>query len=80
MLELNPYFRPSAAHLLKNKIFKEFDNQKVVPNFKIMISVDKPKFAEERLDGKSEIEQIHQLLRMIIKEYEKIKIKSEWDL
>ena len=54
MLEINPYFRPSAANLLKNKIFKEYDNQKIVPNFKIMISVDKPKFAEERLDGKSE--------------------------
>ena len=72
MLEINPYFRPSAANLLKNKIFKEYDNQKIVPNFKIMISVDKPKFAEEKLDGKSEQEQIYQLLTMIIKEYEKI--------
>ena len=54
MLEINPYFRPSAAHLLKNKIFKEFDNPKAVPKFKITISVDKPKFTEERLDGKNE--------------------------
>ena len=61
----------------KNKIFKEFDNPKVVPNFKLMISVDKPKFTEERLDGKSEKEQIYQLLSMIIKEYEKIQTKTE---
>jgi serine/threonine protein kinase len=49
MLEFNPYFRPSAKQLLKNKIFDEIrnlDNEKRA-DFKIKISADKNVLASD---------------------------------
>jgi serine/threonine protein kinase len=49
MLEFNPYFRPSAKQLLKNKLFDEIrnPNNEKRAEFKIKISADKNFFANE---------------------------------
>ena len=43
MLEINPYFRPTAKQLLKNKIFDSvrIKENEVFANHKILINADK---------------------------------------
>ena len=47
MLEYNPYYRPTARQLLKNKIFDKVrvsEKQNIAP-YKIVINIDKNEFA-----------------------------------
>lgn len=75
MLEFNPYFRPSAKQLLKNKIFNSvrIKSNEVQATHSVVINVDKhPTMAidynETKVNTTLEPEKIRKLKQMIILE------------
>ena len=76
MLEINPYFRPSANQLLKNPIFDEIriNKNEKPPPFRVKIEVDKGHYAQNYEDQSRTQVEMNKLLKMIIKEANKIKV------
>lgn len=87
MLHFNPYFRPRAKDILKNKIFDGIripENEQQSP-YKIVINIDKNEFKfdyeKEMHNAKVGDEQdvIEHFKHLIIKEVYKHKQKNEGD-
>ena len=61
MLEINPYFRPSAKQLLKNKLFDKIRRKADVLQapFRVKINIDEKEWAinYEDLDYKNELKE-----------------------
>lgn len=78
MLEINPYFRPSAKQLLKHKIFDNVrqENDKKSAPFKVKINIDENENAinYKNIDFKPELKT--KMLAALIKESTKIGSKA----
>ena len=71
LIQINPFFRPTAFELLKNNIFDQFRDKRneYCPFEKLMMPIDQDE-AYNYTTGKSDIYQIEDFLKMIELEVE----------